>query len=172
VVISSLRPLTWVVPAVALFGCQPQPASTPDAEATAAASAESSPAAAAPAPAAPSAEQAAQAEAQKRAQEWLGLVDAGQYDASWDAAAPVFQSSLTKEQWNQALQTARTPLGQVSSRQFRAAEYKTSIPGAPPGTYVVVYYDSAFAQKPSARETVTLLQQGDQSWKVAGYFVQ
>lgn len=168
VVSSTLRPLAWAVPVLAIFGCQPQPAATPDAEASAAASGE----AASPAPAAPSPEQAAQAEAQKRAQDWLGLVDGGQYDASWDAAAPVFQASTTKEQWNQALQSARGPLGALGSRQFRAAEYKTAIPNAPEGKYVVVYFDSAYAQKPGAREIVTLKQQADQSWKVAGYFVQ
>jgi hypothetical protein len=166
VVISTLRPLVWVVSSIAVFGCQPQPSSTPDAEATAAASAEPA------APAAPSPEEAAQAEAQKQAQDWLALVDAGQYDASWDAAAPVFQSSTTKEQWNQALQGARGPLGALGSRQFRAAEYKASIEGAPEGKYVVVYFDSNFAQKPGAREIVTLRQQADASWKVAGYFVQ
>jgi hypothetical protein len=150
----------------AVFGCQPQPAATPDAEATAAASAQPA------APAAPSPEEVAQADGQKRAEEWLTLVDAGQYDASWDAAAPVFQTSTTKEQWNEALQGARGPLGALSSRKFRAAEYKTSIEGAPEGKYVVVYFDSAFAQKPDAREIVTLKQQADASWKVAGYFVQ
>lgn len=168
VVMSSLRALAWVVSSFVVFGCQPQAPSTPDAEATAAASPEPG----AAAPAAPSPEEAAQAEAQKRAQDWLGLVDAGQYDASWDAAAPVFQSSTTKEQWNQALQGARGPLGSLGSRQFRAAEYKTSIQGAPEGKYVVVYFDSTFAQKPGAREIVTLRQQADESWKVAGYFVQ
>jgi hypothetical protein len=167
VVMISLRPVAWVA-SVVVFGCQPQPSSTPDAEAAATAHAEP----VAPAPAAPSAEQVAQAEAEKRARDWLGLVDAGQYDASWDAAAPVFQASMSKEQWNQALQGARGSLGSLASRQLRAAEYKTSIQGAPEGKYVVVYFDSAFAQKPGAREIVTLRQQADDSWKVAGYFVQ
>jgi hypothetical protein len=160
--------LAWLAPMFAILGCQPQPASAPDAEATATASS----AAAAPAPAAPSPEEVAQADAQKRAQDWLSLVDEGKYDASWDAAAPVFQAATTKEQWNQALQGARGPLGSLSSRQLRGAEYKTAIQGAPEGKYVVVFFDSVFAQKPGAREIVTLRQQEDQSWKVAGYFVQ
>lgn len=164
---SILRQLASVASGFAILACQPQTPTTPDAEATRTASDE--PAQAAPAL---SAEELARAEARQRAQAWLTLVDSGQYDASWDAAAPVFQSSMNKEQWNDALKGARGPMGALGSRQFRAAEYKTSIQGAPEGKYVVVYYDSAFAEKLGAREIVTLRQQADESWKVAGYFVQ
>ncbi len=146
-------------------GCLPQPATTPDAEASAQG-------AAPVAPAPPSPEEAAQSVARQRAQTWLQLVDGGQYDASWDAAAVIFQSSTTKEQWNTALQRARGALGALSSRELQASEYKTAVEGAPEGKYVVVYYTSAFAEKPSAREIVTLRQATDESWKVAGYFVQ
>ncbi|HTV24705.1 MAG TPA: DUF4019 domain-containing protein [Polyangiaceae bacterium] len=163
-------PLAWVASVASLLlavgACQPQPLATPDAEAI---NSESPAATQAPSP---SPEEAAQVDARKGARDWLALVDGGQYDASWDAAAPVFQSSTDKQRWNQALQGARGPLGPLGTRQFRAAEYKTSIAGAPEGKYVVVYYDSAFAQKAGAREIVTLRQQADESWKVAGYFVQ
>ena len=37
---------------------------------------------------------------------------------------------------------------------------------------MVVYYDSAFAQKAPAKESVTLIEEPDASWKVAGYFIQ
>ena len=111
-------------------------------------------------------------QARERAEAWLGLVDQGQYAESWEAAAKLFQASTAKEQWASALQGARTPLGQSSSRNLRAAEYKTQLDGAPAGEYVVVHYDSAFANKPTAREIVTLRKQTDNSWRVAGYFVQ
>jgi hypothetical protein len=84
----------------------------------------------------------------------------------------MFQASTSKDQWNAALAGARGPLGPLTSRKLRAAQYKTSLDGAPPGKYVVVHYDSAFAKKPGAREIVTLLETPDASWKVVGYFVQ
>ena len=151
---------------VAIAGCQPSVARPP----TVASSGETS--AMVESPAAPSPEDAAKQAARDRAKAWLDLVDGGQYAQSWDDAAPLFQSSTTKEQWDKALQGARAPLGGVKSRELRAAEYKTSLPGAPAGTYVVVHYDSGFENKPSAREIVTLRQQPDESWKVAGYFVE
>lgn len=115
---------------------------------------------------------AAEQQARLRAREWLTLVDQGQYTASWDAAAPLFQSSTTKQQWEGAAQGARAPLGELGKRELRAAEYKTSLPNAPAGEYVVVYYDSAFAKKTPAREIVTLMRGPDESWKVVGYFVE
>jgi hypothetical protein len=110
--------------------------------------------------------------ARERADVWLSLVDQGQYAESWEAAAKLFQSSTDKDQWAEALQGARTPLGSASSRNLRAAEYKTQLEGAPAGEYVVVHYESAFEKKPAAREIVTLRKQTDSSWKVAGYFIQ
>jgi Protein of unknown function (DUF4019) len=111
-------------------------------------------------------------EARHCARTWLALVDQGQYDASWDTAAALFQSSTSREQWDSAVLRVREPLGELSTRRFRVAEFRTHLTGAPEGKYFVVHYDSAFAKKTSAREVVTLKQAPDASWKVAGYFVE
>jgi uncharacterized protein DUF4019 len=110
--------------------------------------------------------------ARERADAWLSLVDQGQYAESWDAAAKLFQSSTGKDKWENALERGRTPLGKSSQRKLRAAEYKTQLDGAPAGEYVVVHYDSAFENKPTVREIVTLRKQADRSWKVAGYSIE
>jgi hypothetical protein len=109
--------------------------------------------------------------AHARADAWLALIDQKQFEQSWDAAATLFQSSVKKDNWGNAVRAAREPLGAVSSRKFNATEYKTSLPGAPDGKYVVVYYDTSFARKQSASEIVTLMS-SDGDWKVAGYFVR
>jgi hypothetical protein len=152
--------------AASVLGCQPQPAKAP--EAAASESAPSADAAAAPADVHEGDKQAARSGAET----WLALVDQTQYGASWDAAAPMFQSAVTKEQWESAVKNARTPLGDLASRKFRAAEYKESLPGVPDGQYVIVFYDTAFAQKAAATESVTLARTPDGAWKVAGYFIQ
>lgn len=123
-------------------------------------------------PLAPDANAAAQQDARRRARAWLALVDEGQYGESWDTAAGLFQSATSKEQWSAAVQRVREPLGHLSTRRFRAAEFRTALTGAPEGKYFVVHYDSAFAKKPSTREVLTLKQAPDASWKVAGYFVE
>jgi hypothetical protein len=146
--------------------CQPKQPNSPDTAATSAPSAETE------TTAAPADAHAADQEAARSSSEaWLALVDQAQYGASWDAAAPLFQSSVTKEQWESAVKGARGPLGDLASRKFRAAEYKQSLPGAPDGEYVVAYYDTSFAQKASAVESITTVRTPE-GWKVVGYFIQ
>jgi hypothetical protein len=147
--------------------CKPMPADAPEeAQPKAAGATATEP------PPAPSPQDIEEQAARGRARAWLALVDQGQYTASWDAAAPLFQSSTTKEQWQGAAQGARTPLGGLSKRELRAVENKKSLPGAPAGEYMVVHFDSAFAKKAPAREVVTLILTPDDSWKVVGYFVE
>lgn len=123
-------------------------------------------------PAALDANATAQEDARRGARAWLALVDQGHYGESWDMAAGLFQSSTSKDQWSAAVQRVREPLGQLSKRRFRAAEFRTALTGAPEGKNYVVHYDSAFAESPSTREVLTLKQAPDASWKVAGYFVE
>ena len=170
-VTSLFRPLlrASALSAIVALGCEPLPSKT----AAEAASEQPAPAVAAPAPAPDAEPHAAERQAARSsARQWLALIDQSHYGDSWEAAAPVFQSSLTKEQWGGAVQQARAPLGALASRKFRAAEYKDSLPGAPQGEYVIVYYDSSFSAKPSATESVTLAKAPDNSWRAAGYFIQ
>jgi len=39
------------------------------------------------------------------------------------------------------------------------------------GKYVVLHYDAAFANKPSAVETVTMMAEPDGVWRVSGYSI-
>lgn len=110
--------------------------------------------------------------AQAAAETWLPLVDAGDYDASWDAAAKVFQQAVTKEQWKHAAASARGPLGKLVSRKVKSREYKEQVPGAPDGKYIILQYDSVFENKASAVETVVPMADPDGQWRVSGYFIR
>ena len=109
--------------------------------------------------------------AQEAAARWMARVDSADYAGSWEAAAPLFQQSVTKEQWAQAAGQARGPLGELKSRSLAQSQYTTSLPNAPEGVYVVLTYTSDYAQLPKAVETVIMRQEGD-SWKPVGYFVR
>ena len=126
--------------------------------------------AAAPAWAEPSAEQ--QQPAMASAEAWLALTDAGDYAKSWDEAASYFQTAVTQAQWGQSLTAVRAPLGAVVSRTLRVAMPATRLPGAPDGEYVIIQYDTVFANKSVAVETVTPMRQADGAWKVAGYYIK
>ncbi|MGZ4827992.1 MAG: DUF4019 domain-containing protein [Terriglobales bacterium] len=110
--------------------------------------------------------------ANKSANQWLALVDAGDYAASWDNAAQYFKNSVSKAQWAKMLGASRGPLGKVESRKLKSATYATSLPGAPDGEYVVIQYDSSFEHKKSAIETVTPMLDKDGQWRVSGYFIK
>ena len=110
--------------------------------------------------------------ATESANHWLTLVDGGNYASSWNNAAPLFKNSVLKNQWAQMLQATRAPLGKILFRNVKSAVYKTSLPGAPDGQYVVIQYESSFEHKKSAIETVTPALGDDGQWRVSGYFIR
>jgi hypothetical protein len=99
------------------------------------------------------------------------VIDRGDYFESWTRSSAIFRAATGKTQWQRSLDGRRAPLGEPTSRQFRAAQYEASLPGAPAGQYVIVHYDTAFSDNPHAREVVTLTLEPDESWRVAGYFI-
>jgi len=118
------------------------------------------------------AQQKAEALAQKSAESWLALIDAGKYADSWEDASSYFKASVTKEQWTKMAEPVRAPLGKVSSRKLESAQFANSLPGAPDGQYVVLRYDTSFEHKQSAVETVTPMLDKDGQWRVSGYFIK
>ena len=118
------------------------------------------------------ASEAKEAAALKSAGKWLALVDAGNYSESWEAAAGYFQNAVSKEQWQQALNAARRPLGKVLSRNLKSKAFMTELPGAPDGQYVVIEFETSFENKRSGIETVTPLMDEHGSWRVSGYYIK
>ena len=103
---------------------------------------------------------------------WLALLDQGKYEQSWDAAAPAFQSAVTKTAWTQALSQARGPFEPFGARTLLGTRYAETLPGAPPGPYVVVQYQTKVAGDRQVVETITPMRTPDGSWRVSGYFVR
>ena len=106
------------------------------------------------------------------AEKWLAAVDGGQFAGSWQEAATYFRNAVSKEQWEQSLQAVRKPLGKLKSRQVLSKSYKTSMPGAPDGEYVVIQFKTSFENKALAVETVTPMMDKDGKWRVSGYFIK
>ena len=106
------------------------------------------------------------------AESWLALVDDGKYGESWDAAADYLKNAVTKDDFVKSLKAARTPLGKLKSREIRSKEYRTSLPGAPDGQYVVIQFKTSLENKKSAIETVTPMLGKDGKWRVSGYYIR
>ncbi len=108
----------------------------------------------------------------RAAEEWLALVDAERYGESWQAAASYFQKAVSRDQWQQALNGVRRPLGTVLSRRPKSKTFTTTLPGAPDGQYVVIQFDTSFENKRSSVETVTPMLDENGRWRVSGYFIK
>lgn len=110
--------------------------------------------------------------ARRAAAEWLALIDAADSASSWARAASTFRKAVTAQQWALSLTQAREPFGPLLRRTEARASFTTALPGMPDGQYVVIEFDASFANKASARETVALMLDADQGWRVAGYFIR
>ena len=115
---------------------------------------------------------AAETAAVEAAKVWLALVDGEQYGVSWDEAAPFFKGAIQKEQWTQIMGSARKPFGKNVSRELKSTRYRTTLPGAPDGEYVVIQFKASFENKKSAIETITPMLGPEGVWRVSGYFMK
>ena len=105
-------------------------------------------------------------------QKWLSLLNEKKYGESWDESAKIFQSAITREDWEQALNGLLTPFGKVLSRELKSAKFYTTLPGAPDGEYVVIQYKTSFENKKSTIETITPMLDKDGQWRVSGYYIK
>ena len=110
--------------------------------------------------------------AEAASEAWLKFVDSGDYSQSWVEASSMFKAAVTENEWEQKVAAARGPLGALFSRKLKSAQYKTELPGSPDGQYVIIQYDSSFANKKSAVETVTPMLDKDGQWRVSGYYIK
>ncbi len=106
------------------------------------------------------------------ARAWLSLVDEEKYAESWEEAAQFFKGAIQKEQWIQIMQSGRKPFGKNISRELKSKRYRTALPRAPDGEYVVIRFKASFENKKSAIETVTPMLDKDGQWRVSGYFMK
>jgi hypothetical protein len=104
-------------------------------------------------------------------EEWLSIVDSGNYSQSWQEAGSIFKNQITDSQWVSAVSKVREPLGKLVSRKRLNAEYMTSLPSVPDGEYVITIYKTQYEKKKKAKETVTAVFE-DSQWKVVGYFIK
>ncbi|MYM39437.1 DUF4019 domain-containing protein [Duganella qianjiadongensis] len=110
--------------------------------------------------------------ATQAAQLWLTSADAGHYDETWEQAAPVFQQTVTKAEWEFILRVVRTTIGDLKNRSVVSVAFAEKLPGARTGKYVVIQYASEYTKKAEVIETVVPMLNEDGIWKVSGYFVK
>jgi hypothetical protein len=111
-------------------------------------------------------------DAERAAQEWLALADIVDTRGTWAAAASLFRNAVPHDEWARSLHAVRDPLGPVVARTLRSGHTAGELPGAPDGEYVVLEFDTQFARKRAAVETVTPMRDADGAWRVSGYYIR
>ncbi len=110
--------------------------------------------------------------AQTVAEDWLRVMDLGQYGVGWDRSAAVIKTSISRPDFFKALEAVRTPLGRLISRKVLSRSHMTKLPGVPDGDYVVIQYETRFENRNSAVETITPVLDDDGVMRVAGYYIR
>ena len=98
-----------------------------------------------------------------RARQWLVLVDDKNYAQSWSEASKAFQNRQKTDSWAADAASQRTPLGAVASRDLKSIDLSRN-------NTAVIRYDTVFAHKAAAVETVTLAFENG-GWSVTDYSV-
>lgn len=120
---------------------------------------------------------AAEEAARQATVQWLERMDAGAFEACWEAAAPLFRERVGLEAWLREAAEARSPLGALRRRTLAATTYKTNPWGAPDGRYVIVVYASEW-ENGDIYETLSMQESADSAespesangrWLLVGY---
>ncbi len=110
--------------------------------------------------------------AKKAALDWLALVDAFKFDATWDEAATSFQKAQNKAEWVKGFGGARPTMGKLVGRTFLNQEIRTNLPNLPPGKYITIRFTSVFEKHKGGAESVTLIKDGTRGYRMMSYFLK
>ena len=106
----------------------------------------------------------------ERAKQWLILVDDQNYADAYKQMGAAARGKENEESFAAKVGGVRAPLGAMSSRTLKDVKLTKTLPGMRDGQYATVRYDTAFAHKAAAVESVTLESEGG-AWSVVGYFI-
>jgi hypothetical protein len=105
-----------------------------------------------------------------RAKQWLTLIDDQNYADAYKQMGAAARAKETEQVFGARVGGVRAPLGAMSSRTLKDVKLTKTLPGMRDGQYAVVRYDSAFAHKAAAVESVTLVSENS-AWSVVTYSI-
>lgn len=105
-----------------------------------------------------------------RAKQWLTVIDDQNYADAYKQMGRVARDKVAEQNFAEKVGGLRTPLGAMSSRTLKDVKMTKTLPGMRDGQYATVRFDSAFAHKAAAVETVTMVSENG-AWSVVGYFI-
>jgi hypothetical protein len=108
--------------------------------------------------------------ATKAVEQWLLLIDGGNFGDSWKGAAQVFKLGVNEQEWVSEFAAMHARLGKTTTRELKSAQFSTTLRGAPTsGEYVTMSFLTKYANAPVATETIVATKEADGAWRIAGY---
>jgi Protein of unknown function (DUF4019) len=105
-----------------------------------------------------------------RAKQWVQLLDDKNYSDAYKQMAAAAQGKTAADPWTQKMSAARDPLGAMATRTIKDVKMTSTLPGMRDGQYATVRFDSSFAHKTAAVETVVLRSEKG-AWSVVNYSI-
>jgi hypothetical protein len=105
-----------------------------------------------------------------RAKQWLNLVDDQNYNDAYKQMSAAAQQKTALGPWAGKVGQERAPLGAMASRSLKTVNLTKMLPGMRDGQSATVQFDSSFAHKASAVETVVLTSEKG-AWSVTSYAI-
>jgi Tfp pilus assembly protein PilF len=94
---------------------------------------------------------------------WLALIDTGDFAASWEMGANRFRAGISKAEWIGRLEGARPLSDKLKSRRLRQVRRF--------GRWLCVKYDAEYTNLKAAVETATFYREHDGQWRAMGLVV-
>jgi DNA-binding CsgD family transcriptional regulator len=101
------------------------------------------------------------------ARQWLAMLDADDWDGTWNATGQSFKALNTSAIWTDVSKTVRARFGHIKSRELASTDF---VPAPPAGLWVLKFR-AHYANQADAIETISLTREND-SWHVVGVYVE
>lgn len=109
-------------------------------------------------------------QAREAADAWLALFDADDIEATYEMAAETFKTQVEMQDWEAQAAQVKQAVGELDGRTYMETTYADELPQAPEGDYMIVQYDTQYANL-NVTEFVILVLDED-TWRMVGFNAQ
>ncbi len=103
---------------------------------------------------------------------FINIIDNQIYGGAWLDAGAAMHDIMPQRIWAEGMRATRMHLGVVKARKVISHHVTKSLKGGLSGDFMIIHYQTQFANKPMATESVTLIQHMPGQWKVISYSVK
>lgn len=109
-------------------------------------------------------------EAREAADAWLALFDADDIEATYESAAEPFKSQVDLQDWEAQAAQVKETVGELDGRTYMETTYADELPQAPEGDYMIVQYDTQYANLDVTEYVILVLE--EDTWRMVGFNAQ